>query len=83
MKVKYEAAIKYRIFKSHPDIEYISEWSRDKEFEYKDVYTMDMDYFDSKEDAIDYIKHDLRLIAGGGYNSDHIWNEKFDIRRIA
>ena len=83
MKVKYVATIKYKMFKTHPDIECVREWSRDKEFEYRDVYTMDMEYFFSKEEAIDYIKHDLRLIAGGGYNSDHIWNEKFDIRRIA
>ena len=83
MKVKYNATIKYRMLSTHPDIECVSEWSRDKEFEYRDVYTMDMDYFDSKEEAIDYIKYDLRLVAGGGYNSDHIWNEKFEIRRIA
>ena len=83
MKVKYDATIKFRMFKTHPDIECVSEWSRDKEFEYNDVYTIDMDYFEDREEVIEYIKHDLRLVAGGGYNDDHIWHEKFEIRRVA
>ena len=36
----------------------------------------------TKEDAIAHIKSDLRLVAGGGYNSEHIHNVKFKIESI-
>ena len=51
-------------------------------YTYKDIYTMDSDYFESKEEIIDYIKNDLKLVSGGGYNSKHIHNIKFNIKRV-
>ena len=44
----------------------------------------DIEYIDdyTKEEIESYIKRDLRLVAGGGYNSDHIHNVTFDIERI-
>ena len=33
-------------------------------------------------DADAHIKSDLRLVAGGGYNSEHIHNVKFKIEAI-
>ena len=37
--------------------------------------------YDTIEEAIIYIKHDLKLVAGGGYNTDHIHNVKFEIEK--
>lgn len=46
---------------------------------FDDTYTFDDNY--TQEDCINYIKRDLKLVAGGGYNSDHIHNVTFEIER--
>ena len=72
--------IQCTIDKNHPDIKYIKDWTKDKIFTFHDKYTFDYGW--TKEDAITYIKSDLRLVAGGGYNSKHIHNIKFKIESI-
>ena len=39
------------------------------------------DNITKEEEAFIYIKHDLKLVAGGGYNTDHIHNVKFEIEK--
>lgn len=79
----YAAKIAYTIDDKHPDWEY-SEMNADKVYEYEDEYRFYPGgiYSDTEERRTAYIKNDLSLIAGGGYNTRHIHNVKFDIRRI-
>lgn len=73
MKKSILATIYYTVDSDHPDfynppIEVLS---------FSDVYTFDMEYYD-QEDVENYIKNDLMLVAGGGYNTKHIHNISFD-----
>lgn len=78
--MRYYGKIKCTIDKDHPDIKYIHDWTENKEFEFDDTYTFE-DYY-TEEECIRYIKRDLRLVAGGGYNSEHIHNVSFEIRKL-
>ena len=78
MKIKLQGTIYYTIDKNHPDFKYIKDWKRGKLYEFTDVYLFDADYY-SRENAIEYIKRDLALVAGGGYNTEHIHRVKFEI----
>lgn len=77
----FKAEIEYTIDKKHPDIEYIKDWERGKKYTFDDAYFMDKAYWgDDREAMINHIKRDLRLVAGGGYDSDHIHCVKFNIK---
>ena len=78
--MKIYGRISYTIDRGHPDIRYIPDWSENKIFTFEDIYTFDNCY--TFDDMVGYIKNDLSLIAGGGYNSEHIHNVTFDIKRI-
>lgn len=82
----YYGKITYEIDKNHPDVNCVDGgWYEGKVFKYEDTYGFDERLY-SPEDydmIINYIKKDLKLVAGGGYNTDHIHNVKFKIRRIA
>ena len=80
--LKYYAQIIYTIDKNHPDIKYIDGWEKGKIYTFEDVYTFNDNYGYTKEDIISHIKNDLKLVAGGGYNSKHIHNVKFNIKKI-
>lgn len=82
--MKYNAKIYYTIDKNHPDIEYVKDWTEDKEFDFSDTYTFNDEIYENEDEEmiLNYIKKDLRLIAGGGYNSEHIHNVRFEIKRI-
>ena len=84
MIVKYKATIKYRIKETHPDLKYIEDWYSLKDFEYTDIYIFDTDYFRWNEvyERKEYMKHDLALVASGGYTTDHIWNVDYTFERI-
>ena len=60
-------------------LKYVEDWTKEKTFTFSDTYTFNSDY--TEEEAIIYIKHDLKLVAGGGYNTDHIHNVKFEIEK--
>lgn len=77
--MKYHGKISFTIDKGHPDIKYVTDWEEDKVFTLDDVYTFNDDYTD--EEIIPYIKRDLSLVAGGGYNTDHISNVTFEIEK--
>ena len=36
----------------------------------------------SKDFVAEYIKQDLMLVAGGGYNTEHIHNVKFELKKL-
>ena len=77
----FSAKICYTIDKNHPDIEYITNWEKGKIFTYDNTYVFDNECW-TKSEAIECIKRDLKRIAGGGYNSDHVHNVKFHIEKI-
>lgn len=78
MKKTIRATINYTVDSAHPDIKYIRNPEEPQSF--TDLYTVDTDYFWSTDDIYSYIRDDLRLVAGGGYNSDHIHNVTFDFK---
>ena len=76
MKKQIRATIYYMVDKNHPDIQYIKNPSEIQSF--TDTYTFDTGYFESREDMENYCKRDLKLVAGGGYNTDHIHKVRFE-----
>lgn len=80
-KQKYKATIFYTIDAVHPDIKYLNEeYNENKVFNYSDIYSFLADY--TIDYCISIIKSDLRLVAGGGYNSEHIHNVTFNIEKM-
>lgn len=77
--IKVKGVIKYKVKKNHPDLNYIPEDERDKEFEFCDIYKIDTDNFWGRDHIDAYIKHDLALVAGGGYDTDTIKNIKYTL----
>lgn len=70
---KFNASISFDTKSNHPD-------SKDvKGLVFKDTYTVDTDCFYDRDAITSYIKHDLALIAGGGYDTNTITNVKFNI----
>lgn len=72
---RYSSKITYDTKDNHPDAPGL------KGQEFTDIYTIDTDAFYGQEDIQDYIKEDLCLVAGGGYDTDTIKNVKFSIKR--
>lgn len=81
-KIKYNARINYYMLPGHPDIPYYPKWQEGKIESFNDTYTFDRNYFETENDMILYIKHDLALVAGGGYNTNYINIIDYDIQRI-
>ena len=74
---EYVATLRYSIDKGHPDCsKNIDEgdW-----FIAEDIYRIDPKCFYGNADIESYIKNDLMMVAGGGYNSGHIHDKKFHI----
>ena len=78
--MKFFAKITFTVDANHPDIQYIKDWTEDKIFDFSDYYTFNNDW--TEEEAILHMKLDLKLVAGGGYNTEHIHNVEFEIKRI-
>ena len=76
------AKLNYKIKPTHPDFQYITNWTPDKVYTECDTYRIDPDEFYGEDDIIDYIKEDLMLVAGGGYNWDNIYDVKFEMEVI-
>lgn len=78
MKKSILATIYYTVDSEHPDIQYIKNPSEIQSF--TDVYRFDTDYLGDidRYDMENYAKNDLRLVAGGGYNTEHIHNVTFE-----
>lgn len=82
MKSKIYAKIEYKIKKNHPDIKYVKDWSKDKIYEFDDTYYIDNDYFYCEDQIKSYIKHDMELVAGGGYDTKGIEIVNYETRRV-
>lgn len=80
MKRIFKAKITFHVTEKHSDAKYVNDISKPLEFE--DTYTMDTDFFNDKEEILNNIKYDLKLVAGGGYDTENIYNVKFDIKEI-
>lgn len=80
--MKFNAKITYKVDGSHPDIKGVPEkyWNG-KVFTYEDTYSFDVSLW-THEEAVEYIKHDLQLVAGGGYNANHIYAVNFEIEEV-
>ena len=76
MKKTYHATIKWRCKANHPDTD-----DTKTVFTYSDDYYIDDDYFEDEDAIRSYIKHDLALVAGGGYDTDTITDVSYNIRR--
>lgn len=73
MKSQFKASITYDTDADHPDAPSATGLI------FTDVYTVDHNYFSSTYDIHHYIKNDLSIVAGGGYDHKHITNVKFNI----
>ena len=78
--MKIHGKINFTVDDRHPDIAYMPDWDKNKVYTFEDIYTFDNCY--TFDDVESYVKSDLRLVAGGGYNSKHIHNVKFEIARV-
>lgn len=76
VKRKFNAKINCTIDEEHPFF-----W-KEKEYSFSDIYEIDDRYFWTEDEILSYIKDDLALVAGGGYNTDHIHNVSFEITEI-
>ena len=79
---KYLGKITYNISENHPDKSCIKDYSKDKTYTFEDVYNIDENYFWSEESIIGYIKQDLKLVAGGGYDTKNVLNATYEIKQI-
>lgn len=77
--MKYKGTISYRITEDHPDRKYFK-GDISKRLTFSDIYTIKEDI--SRESIIAYIKADLALVAGGGYDTDHIRDVRFTIKEV-
>lgn len=77
--MRYRATITFKILSTHPDFQ---ESMRGKTLEFTDVYSFDPGYEYDKEDRERYMKRDLALVAGGGYNTDHIYGVSYKFERM-
>lgn len=80
---KFKAIMIYTIDKKHSDFKYLKDkenWTEDREYTFEDTYTFTEDY--NVDDVKEYIKKDMMLVCGGGYNTDHIHNVKLEIKRV-
>ena len=77
--MKYKGTISYRITENHPDRKYFK-GDISERLTFSDVYTFKENT--PKELVLYYIKNDLALVAGGGYDSDHIRDVRFTIEEV-
>ena len=78
MTREYKAKITYCINPEyHPDFESLDDWFIGRVYEFEDTYRFDVEY--AREDVTEYIKRDLSLVAGGGYDTRGIYAERFYI----
>ena len=77
----FKAVIRYYVDQDHPDIKCIKHPEQEQSFD--DTYKFDYFYWgDNTDGMLDYMKQDLALIAGGGYNTDHIHQVSYSFVRI-
>ena len=83
--MKFKATISYRITEDHPDWKWrYFRGYPSRKLTYTDIYTFNEEVSKniSKEAIVAYIKADLALVAGGGYDSDHIRDVDYIIEEV-
>lgn len=76
--MKYEGTIVYMITDNHPDRKYVKDIGTT--FTYSDTFIFDREF--PREMVEDYIRRELALVAGGGYDTEHLYNVNVTIKRI-
>jgi len=76
--MKYEGTIAYMITENHPDRKYVKDIG--KTFTYSDTFTFNQEF--PREVIGDYIRRELALVAGGGYDTEHVYNVSVTIKKI-
>ena len=76
--IKILATISFTVDPEHPDIKYME--NPDGIHTFTDCYHFDTEklWCTDREELHAIIEDDLKLVAGGGYNYDHIHNVTFD-----
>ncbi len=74
MKKTIKASIYFDTTEGHPDSKGM------KNLEYSDAYRIDTDYFMGYDSIDSFIRQDLALVAGGGYDTDNIENVKYNLK---
>lgn len=77
-----KAKIMYHMLSTHPDIDYVVDWRPEKIYVFDDVYEIQKECFCGEDDIESYIKRDLRLVAGGGYNAQHISVVRYELNGV-
>lgn len=72
-KKTIKAEITFKITEEHPDAQYVEDIT--KELSFEDTYTVDNEI--DNEVVNQFIRNDLMLVAGGGYDTKHLINPKF------
>ena len=80
MKKVFKGVISFKVSEKHPDIQHVKNPNEVLTFE--DTYTLDSDNYYNEDEMINFIKHDLSLVAGGGYSKEHIYNATFEIKQV-
>lgn len=83
MTVNYKGKIAYKMHPTHPDYNHVVGGYKPRDvLTYEDKYWFNPEFFNGEEGMILYIKNDLMRVAGGGYNSRHIYDVEFTIERM-
>lgn len=81
-KLQYKATLQYKILPTHPNKDQVvGGWNPNKVYEYSDTYTFYIENIDF-ECLNNFMKHDLALVAGGGYNTDGIKIVDFTVKKL-
>ena len=67
--------IEYDFDKDHPDVDYMSKEQQESlHGSFEDIYRFDPNWYDldDPDSMFAYAKHDMLIVAGGGYNNDHV-----------
>ena len=76
-----KAKLTYTIKPTHPNFQYLDEsWLPEKRFTDEDTYHINPDCFYGEEDIEDFIKENMLLTAGGGYDWKGIDNIEFEMK---
>ncbi len=78
-----KAKLTYTIKPTHPYFEYLAEtWTPEKRFTDEETWHINPNYFYGEEDIEDFIKKDMLLTAGGGYDWKGIDNIEFEMKEV-
>lgn len=76
----YTATIYYRMKGNNPDWGYVKDHRKTLNMDY--TARFDLNWWWGEDDIIEHLKHELMLMAGGGYSTDTIKNVRFEIAEL-